>query len=54
LAFGSALAASVCASLPAASSEPASMEGQAQYKELQSISYEFGSLHARMRFRSRF
>jgi hypothetical protein len=43
LAFGSALAASVCASLPAISSEPASVTGQAQYKVLQSISYAFGS-----------
>jgi hypothetical protein len=31
LAFGSALAASVCASLPATLSEPASVTGQAQY-----------------------
>ena len=47
LAFGSALAAIVCAWVPAASSEPAPATGQAQYqaqyKVLQSISYEFGS-----------
>ena len=43
LAIGSALVATVCISVPGASSEPASRMGQAQYQELQSISYEFGS-----------
>jgi hypothetical protein len=43
LAFGAAIAASVCASLPAAKSEPVMTTGQAQYQALQSISYEFGS-----------
>ena len=43
LAFGSTLAATVCTSVPATSSEPALMAGQAQYQALQSISYGFGS-----------
>ena len=41
--FASALAATMCTWAPAASSEPAPATGQAQYKVLQSISYEFGS-----------
>lgn len=41
--FASALAATVCAWVPSASSEPAPATGQAQYQVLQNISYEFGS-----------
>jgi hypothetical protein len=42
-AFGSAMLATVCTSLPATSSEPALMAEQAQYQALQNISYGFGS-----------